>query len=61
MTNDPTNRDALKNTAESAATLDKLRVQGSADQPRQPVAISFGHRSRDAEPVARVPSKLAGK
>jgi hypothetical protein len=52
---------ALKNTDPSTATLEKLKEQGSADQPRQPVAPSFGSRDRNLEPVAKVPSQLAGK
>jgi hypothetical protein len=61
MTNDPNNRDALKNTPQSTATLEKLKENGSADQPRQSVAPSFGARNRNEEPVAKVPSQLAGK
>jgi hypothetical protein len=52
---------ALSNTPASAETLNRLKEQGASDQPRQPVGTSFGHRDRNAEPVAKVPGQLAGK
>lgn len=61
MTNDLNTPTALKNTAQSEATLNRLKEQGASDQPRQPVGKSFGHRDRNAEPVARVPGGLAHK
>jgi hypothetical protein len=58
---DPNNRDALNNTPASAETLNRLKEHGSGDQPRQPVATSFGSKDRNLELVAKIPSKMAGK